>query len=126
MDEKKYLILNDIEAYRLSFSLSNYIWNLVIVWEWFPKKTVGSQFVEASDSIAANIAEGFGRYHKKDKIKFYRYSQGSIKEAYNWNEKSRKRKLIQEKEYGYILGELKKIEPALNRLIRFTDEKLKF
>ncbi|MCK4639103.1 MAG: four helix bundle protein, partial [Bacteroidales bacterium] len=27
---------------------------------------------EAADSISANIAEGFGRYHKKDKIKFYR------------------------------------------------------
>jgi len=34
------------------------------------KKHVGGQFVEVADSISANIADGFGRYNKKDKIKF--------------------------------------------------------
>ncbi len=67
-DVKKYLKLNDIEAYRIAFNLSNYVWELIIKWEYFPRKTVGVQFVEAVDSISANIAEGFGRYHKKDKI----------------------------------------------------------
>ena len=92
-DVKKYLKLNDIEAYRIAFSLSNYIWDLVIKWEYFPRKTVGAQFVEAVDSISANIAEGFGRYHKKDKIKFYRYSYGSLFESLDWNEKSKKKKI---------------------------------
>jgi len=77
-DVKKFLKLNDIEAYRIAFSLSNYVWDLVIKWEYFARKTVGAQFVEAVDSISANIAEGFGRYHKKDKIKFYRYSFGYL------------------------------------------------
>jgi len=63
-------------------------------WGFFEKKTIGSQFVNAMYSISANIAEGFGRYHKKDKIKFYRYAQGSIKECYDWNEKSKYRGLI--------------------------------
>ncbi len=62
--------LNDINAYKIAFSLSNYVWDVVIRWEWFAKKHVGGQFVEAVDSVAANIAEGFGRYHKKDKIEF--------------------------------------------------------
>ncbi|MFA5782022.1 MAG: four helix bundle protein [Bacteroidales bacterium] len=56
-------------------SVSNYVWNVVIKWDWFAKRHVGGQFVEAIDSISANIAEGFGRYHKKDKIKFYHYSR---------------------------------------------------
>ncbi len=124
--DKKYLQLNDIESYKIAFHLSNYIWDIISEWEWFAKKTLGSQFVNAADSISANIAEGFGRYHKKDKIKFYRYSQGSIKECFDWNEKSRKRKLIEEKEYQYIIEQLQKIDPALRRLIKFTDEKLKF
>ncbi|MCK4663729.1 MAG: four helix bundle protein, partial [Bacteroidales bacterium] len=70
--EKKYLQLNDIDAYKIAFNLSNYVWKIVINWDWFAKKHVGGQFVEAIDSVSANIAEGFGRYHKKDKIKFYR------------------------------------------------------
>lgn len=93
MSNKKYLKLNNIEAYKLSFHLSNYIWDIVIQWNWFEKKTIGAQFVDASDSVSANIAEGFGRYHKKDKIKFYRYSQGSLKKCYDWNEKAKKENL---------------------------------
>ena len=68
--EKKYLKLSDIESYRIAFHLSNYIWNIVLKWEWFAKKTLGSQYVQAMDSVSANIAEGFGRHFKKDKIKF--------------------------------------------------------
>jgi len=90
-DIKKYLKLNDIEAYRIAFNLTNYIWDLVIKWEYFRRKTVGAQFVEAVDSVSANIAEGFGRYHKKDRIKFYRYSYGSLFESLDWNEKSKKK-----------------------------------
>ena len=71
MEEKRYLALNDIESYRIAFHLSNRVWETIIAWDSFTKDTVGKQFVRAVDSISANIAEGFGRYGKKDKIKFY-------------------------------------------------------
>lgn len=71
---KNYLKLNNINAYTVSFNLSNYLWNIVIKRDYFQKDTVGKQFVRAVVSISANIAGGFGRYNKKDKIKFYRYS----------------------------------------------------
>jgi len=125
MGERKYLMLKDIDAYVWSYNLSNYGWELIIEWEWFSKKTVGTQMVRALDSIPANISEGFGRYHKKDKIKFYRYSQGSLKESMNWSAMAKKRKLISEQEYKFIIQELKKIEPAIYRLINFTNERLK-
>lgn len=92
--EKKFLKLSDIDAYREAFHLSNYIWNIVINWNYFAKDTIGKQFVRAVDSISSNIAEGFGRYTKKDKIKFYRYSFSSIKESLDWNEKAKVRKLL--------------------------------
>jgi len=82
MDNKKFLKLNDIEAYKIPFKLSNYVWDLVIKWDYFVKDTVGKQFVIAVDSISANIAEGFGRYSKKDKIKFFRYSFGFLYESF--------------------------------------------
>ena len=67
----KFLKLNDISAYKKAFALANYVWQRVIKWDWFAKRTVGVQYIKAIDSISANIAEGFGRYYKKDKIKFY-------------------------------------------------------
>ena len=124
MEEKKYLKLNDIEAYKISFALSNYIWDLVIAWSHFSQNTVGEQYVTAADSISANIAEGFGRYGKKDKIKFYRYAQGSMYESFNWTEKAKVRKLITEEQYQSIMRELKKLPIAINSLIKWTNNNL--
>lgn len=69
-------------------------------WDYFSKDVVGKQFIRSIDSISANIAEGFGRYNKKDKIKFYHYSFGSIKESFNWNEKAIARKLTNREQYN--------------------------
>ncbi len=123
--ERKYLKLNDIEAYKISFHLSNYVWDLVLKWDLFAKKTIGIQFVNAVDSISANIAEGFGRHFKKDKVKFFRYSRGSLKECLDWNEKAKLRKLISDDEYNYIFRELDKLPLLVNYLIKYTNEKLK-
>src|SRR3990167_11487395 len=102
MTSQKYLQLNDIRCYKRALSLSNYVWNIVVEWDWFAKRTVGVQFVTAIDSISANIAEGFGRYSKKDKIKFYFYSFGSVKESLDWNEKSKTRNLLTGVQYKQI------------------------
>jgi len=119
--EKRYLKLNDIDAYKRAFHLSNKVWDIVIRWDYFPKNTVGSQFVRAPDSISANLAEGFGRYTKKDKIKFYRISIGSIKEALDWNEKAKARGLILNDEYELILSDLQSLPLEINQLIKYTD-----
>ena len=105
-------------------TLINYVWDIVVKWDGFAKNHLGGQFVEAIDSISANIAEGFGRYHKKDKIKFYRYSQGSVKESFDWNEKSKVRMLLNNQEYKHIFDELQKLPKELNQLINFTNTKL--
>ncbi len=121
----KYLKLNNIEAYKISFNLSNYIWEIILNWNSFEKDTIGKQFIKAVDSISANIAEGFGRFSKKDKIKFYRYSYGSMYESLDWNEKANKRNLISKEQYDYILIELKKLPKSIHHLINYTDSKLK-
>jgi four helix bundle protein len=121
---KKYLTLNDISAYKRAFDLSNYVWDIVIKWNYFAKDTIGKQLIRAIDSISANVAEGFGRYFKKDKANFYRYSYGSIEESFDWIEKANKRNLLKEKEYKHILEELKKLPKEINSLIKFTNERL--
>ncbi|PIP54817.1 MAG: hypothetical protein COX07_03290 [Bacteroidetes bacterium CG23_combo_of_CG06-09_8_20_14_all_32_9] len=121
--DKKYLELNDINAYKIAFDLSNYIWDVVIKWDWFAKKHVGGQFIESADSIYANIAEGYGRYFKKDKIRFYHYSLGLLKECFDWNEKSKVRNLLKDEEYHHIITELNKLPKELHYLINYTNEK---
>ena len=123
--EKIFIQLNDIDAYKISLNLSNEVWNIVLKWDFFAKDTVGKQFVRSVDSISANIAEGFGRYNKKDKIRFYRISLGSLKESFDWNEKSKIRNLIDENQYDMILKSLSELPKYINQLIYYTNEKLK-
>lgn len=121
---KKYLELKDISAYRIASDLSSYVWDIVTKWNYFAKDTIGKQLVRATDSISANISEGFGRYFKKDKINFYRYSYGSTYESLNWIEKANSRKLLKDKEYQYITVVLKDLFQEIGHLIKFTNEKL--
>ncbi|RAK64188.1 four helix bundle protein [Hymenobacter edaphi] len=125
MEERKFLRLNDIEAYRISFALSNRVWLAVGSWNSFARDTIGQQFVRSVDSISANIAEGFGRYGKRDKIKFFRYAQGSMYESLDWNEKAKVRQLLDIEQYESFFVELKRLPKALNGLIRYTDDMLK-
>jgi four helix bundle protein len=60
--------LEDLEVYNLSEQFGDEIWFIVAGWEYFVKDTVGNQLVRAADSIGANIAEGFGRYHYLEDI----------------------------------------------------------
>jgi len=121
---QKYLQLSDVNAYKVASSLSNHAWKLIATWDRFSKETIGKQFVRALDSISANLAEGFGRYTKKDKIRFYRYNFGSLTEALDWNEKAFNRNLLSEEEHDYVLKVLKTLPREINHLINFTNEKL--
>lgn len=124
MTDTRFLRLNDVYAYKTSFSLSNYVWDIVIEWDYFSRNTVGTQFVKAIDSVSANIAEGFGRYTKKDKIHFYRYSFGSVKESLDWNEKARMRKLLTNAQYKHIFEQLDLLPRQINGLIKLTNTTL--
>lgn len=118
---KKPLLLEDLTCYKMSFMLSNYIWDIVVHWDYFAKDTVGKQWIRAIDSISANIAEGFGRYTKKDKISFYRYSYGSLKEAQDWTRKAWQRKLLTNEQHVYIAEVLNKLPKEINGFIKFTN-----
>lgn len=48
----KYLRLEDITAYQIASELADYVWKIVSKWEWFAKRTIGIQFVEAADSTS--------------------------------------------------------------------------
>ena len=62
--------LEELKVYQESMELGEKVWNLVIKWDNFSKDTMGKQLVKAVDSIAANLSEGFGRYHFREKKNF--------------------------------------------------------
>ncbi|MCL5031586.1 MAG: four helix bundle protein [Bacteroidetes bacterium] len=82
------------------------------------KDTVGKQLVKASDSVAANLSEGFGRYFYKENKQFCYYSRGSLFETKTWLRKSFNRKLIEEKICLSFVTELETIGVKLNNYIK--------
>ena len=77
-----------------------------------------SQMRRAAVSVPANIAEGYGRYHYLDKIKFYYNSRGSLYESCDhWLELLFKRKKIQEDDYIKTKEIRKELGKKLNKLI---------
>ena len=122
--EKKFLRLADIECYVISFGLSNRVWEVVAQWNGLAQRTVGEQYIRAIDSVSANIAEGFGRYVKKNIIRFYRIARASLFECLDWNEKAKARNLLSLEQYKSLFSDLQRLPKSINGLIKFTNEKL--
>lgn len=110
--------LEDLEVYNLSEVISDKIWDIVMGWEYFAKDTIGKQLCRAADSISANIAEGYGRYHFKENKNFCYYSRGSILEVKSFLRKSKNRNLISEDCYSELYTELQTIHLKLNAYIK--------
>ncbi len=116
--------LEELQVYTLSMQIGEDVWNIVIKWNFFEKDTVGKQLVRAIDSVAANLSEGFGRYHYREKNHFSYYSRGSLYESKTWLTKANNRNLIDKKKYEYLLTEIDKIGIKLNNYITSTKKQM--
>ncbi len=84
----------ELDVYNLAEKLSDLIWYAYDKWTEKAKKTMGYQIIRSADSIAANIAEGYGRYTPSDRKNFYRYARGSFEETKAWLRKAIRRGII--------------------------------
>ncbi|RLD11001.1 MAG: four helix bundle protein [Chlamydiae bacterium] len=111
----------ELDVYKLAEELSDMIWYDFDTWTVKAQKTIGYQIIRSSDSIAANIAEGYGRHSSADRKKFYYYSRGSFEETKSWLRKAIRKKIIFSTEkmekYKNIID---KLGPKLNAFINNT------
>lgn len=121
---KRYLNYHDLDAYKKANEISQIVWEIIIKWDYFSRTTIGIQFMRAVDSISANIAEGFGRYFRKDKIRFFYIARASALESLNWAEKAYQRKLFTSETYTVLASVLNELPKHLNALIGITSRNL--
>ena len=110
----------EYEVYQLAEDLSDLIWNMYDEWDLKAQNTMGYQIIRAADSIAANIAEGYGRYTPADRKKFYHYARGSFEETKAWLRKAIRRKLVAQKQTDSLKALINKLGPKLNAFINMT------
>lgn len=102
-NKKKYILLKDLEVYQLARELSKIGWEIYNSLDWQTKKIIGDQFITATDSFGANIAEGYSRYHYLDKIKFFYNSRASLSESIHWLELLKERGKIADEQFRNFL-----------------------
>lgn len=124
MEEKsKYIPLKELTIYKLSRELSSKAWGIYERLNYHQKKTWGDQMLSAIDSVGANIAEGYARYHFLEKIRFYYISRASLSEGMDhWIDLGFERKTVSKEEHEEMFSISKNLQIKLNNQIRTTGE----
>ncbi|MDD2656840.1 MAG: four helix bundle protein [Patescibacteria group bacterium] len=113
-----YIKLGKLFVYKISIELCDMGWKIYELLDWKDRKILGDQFIRAVDSNAANIAEGYGRYHYLDRIKFYYNARASLLESKHWTLLLYKRKKIDEERYNEFLKLAEQVSFELNKFIK--------
>lgn len=114
----------DLEIWKESHKLCLKIYSLT---KDFPsKETYGlsDQLRRASSSVGANIAEGFGRYHYKEKIKFYYNSRGSVCEIQNFLFLAKDLQYVDKEKARDIFKRYEDLNKRINQFIKSVQKKM--
>ena len=108
------LKFEDLRVLQAAEAVADSIWQQVVRWEPFVRETVGKQLARAADSIGANIAETFGRFHYGEKLQFLYYARGSLFEAKYWLNRASARELMPTDHVGDYASHLSDLARQLN------------
>ena len=79
-DEKAFQTFEDLEVYRVAREFRKAMYDAARRLPEFEKYGLCSQIRRAAVSLTNNIAEGHGRFHYPDQIRFILHSRGSLEE----------------------------------------------
>ena len=110
--------LDGLRVYQLAMDIGERVWAIVVKWGFFERDTVGKQWVRAVDSIAANLSEGYGRFHYKENKQFCHYGRGSLYETRTWLMKAHNRGLVNDEDFAKLTKNIDTIGRQLNAYIK--------
>jgi len=114
----------DLNVWKEAHQLSITVYKIT---EEFPKKEMyglSNQIRRASASIGANIAEGFGRFHYKEKIKFYYIARGSVCEVQNFLFLTQDLNYTNKEKAREIFTRYEILNKRINQLIKSVNKKM--
>jgi len=114
----------DLDAWKKSHKLVIEIYKLT---KNFPKEElygITAQIRRAAVSVTSNIAEGFSRYHYKDKGRFYYNSRGSISELRNLLFISADLEYINKDQFDILMKSSEDMLKLVNGLIRSLEKQI--
>lgn len=115
MKAKRY---EDLVVWQKANTLVTNIYQLIST---FPEEEIPAmirQLRRACVSVPANIAEGFGRYHHKEKIQFYNISIALLNETENYLKLAKKLRFSETEQLLKDCVEIRKMLSTYIRKIR--------
>ena len=79
-ERKEFRTFEDLEVYQVAREFRKKMYAVTRRLPDFEKYDLGSQIRRASVSLTNNMAEGHGRFHYPDQIRFFLHSRGSLEE----------------------------------------------
>lgn len=113
--------VHELDVYKLAEELADFVWDAFEQWPGKAQQTIGHQVIRSSDSIAANLAEGYGRYTPGERKVFYRCARGSFEETKAWLRKLIRRRILAEEEIQVCTQIVNQLGPKLNAFINSTN-----
>ncbi len=110
--------LEELAIFQQAERIGDRFYELVNPWGPLDQNTVGQQLIRAADSIGANIAESYGRFHYGEQLRFLYYARGSLYETKFWVRRAKKRSLIAPETANKALEVLDDLAMKLNSYIR--------
>jgi four helix bundle protein len=118
---KKFIPLQELEVYRMTRRLSSMAWVIYQRLAFQQRKVWGDQMLESVDSVAANVAEGYARFHFSEKARFYYISRASLSEGVDhWIDLGFERGVVFDQEFEQINKIKFDIQVRLNNMIKST------
>ena len=109
--------LDDLAVSTEAARISDEVWSCILTWDRLPREVVGVQLAQAADSIGANIAEAFGRFHYADKIRHLYYARGSLYETRFWLNRAKSRGLMTQPDVDDLQNRLAHLARQLNAFV---------
>ena len=104
----------DIKAWQIAHQFVIDVYRTVKVFSEEERFALSSQFRRASVSIPANIAEGYKRLSKQEKLRYMNISQGSLEECRYYILLSKDLDYISPETNDYLNNEIEKVSWYLN------------
>lgn len=119
--KKKFIPLQDLDVYRLARRLSSMAWEIYQRLTFQQRKVWGDQMLSAVDSVGANIAEGYARFHFLEKSRFYFISRASLSEGVeHWIDLGFEREIVSIQEFESFSKIRLDVQVKLNNMIKST------
>jgi four helix bundle protein len=114
----------ELEVWKKAMEIAHTVHALVSKWDAFYKYKHGQQWLDSADSIAANIAEGYGRYFYSENRNFCFYSRGSLYESKTWLIKANERELISSELFKELYEKHEALAKKLNNYINYIESEM--